>query len=145
MRLTGAARDGRFAILPLFGFALLGLALSLRTSVKGAGDEVGQAILAGVAAVYIAVAFALGRLTWRSPLLFGMMLAIHAATALVFGLALSVGDADHHDLLSAWQSGLWGFTPAPLLIAAFTVVCGGMIAPHLSGRAKRRSNAALSS
>ena len=134
MTLRTDRRSGHFALLPILGIALLGLALAMRPAVAVRVQGVGEAILAGVTVVYLVVAMLLGRLTWRSPALLGIMFVAHAATALVFGLALSLGDAEHHDLLSAWQLGLWDFPPAPLLITAFSVACAALFWPHLAPR-----------
>ena len=127
-------RNGRFAILPLLGVALLGLAIAMRPAVAVRVQGVGEAILAGVTVVYLVIAMLLGRLTWRSLALLGIMLVAHAVAALVFGLALSVGDAERHSIISAWQLGLWDFAPAPLLIAAFAAACAALFWPYLAPR-----------
>jgi len=134
-------RCGHFAILPILGVALLGLALAMRPAVAVRVQGVGEALLAGVTVVYLVVAMLLGRLTWRSPALLAMMFVAHATTALVFGLALSLGDAERHDLLSAWQLGLWDFPPAPLLIAAFSVACAALFWPRLVARGEAAKSA----
>ena len=134
MTLIRGQRRGRFAVLPILGIALLGLAVAIRPAVAAHARGVGEALLAGVTVVYLAIAMMLGRLTWRSPALLGVMLVAHAMTALVFGLALSLGDNAHHDLLAAWQLGLWDFAPSPLLIAAFAVACAALSWPLLAPR-----------